>query len=369
MAVRVLSNGELVWCNVREKVPGSFELQVATGQVIELYTPLNLDLEFEKKDFEIHFLSKKGVRESEVYQVFERSLDKRLGWAIPVTSLSSDLHDYSNNIHFLRYAYVATKYALNELDGSVYSNSVEAVSDSFKLSDVFHEDTVFLVLSKDTFEEDFEFDINKVAPSLIKYGYVVQGKRDPSAVIHEIDIDPGTRKIYLERVSDSIIQYDLISDLMNSLFSYEGNPIFRFFYLYQIFEILIDCVYREEQASVVSELISVQGDSGKSKEVLERFNSIVSEKNRYNLLFKDYMTSEVDLVDLRNSCNRLLKAIDRTEANQFSGYFYTIRNFIFHQYRDFPMEESYLLDSVIHDLLQVLPKILCNFAVHNGADS
>lgn len=196
---------------------------------------------------------------------------------------------------------------------------------------------------------------------MMKNGYVRLGTRNPNEIKHEAASDI-VGKLYIEPVSSDIDSHKLIGELLNSSFSYEEKPVFKFFFLYQIIELLMDCIYQNEQELLIGKLIDVKGDLGKTKDALDKIQKFMSEKNRIKLLASNYTKIQSDLDDLKLSCNSLLAYLGREESNNFEGYFYRIRNFIFHQYRDFPTEGEEKLNEVIQDIINLMPSILYQFS-------
>lgn len=360
MPIKVDDFGSDLWYEVSEGAGCEFHLMHESGRTIDVDIPLKLDNSFKDKEFDIHFLVKKNVKESEIYQVYCRDWDRRIGWIIPAISLSSCLHDYSNNEHFLKYAYMGVRESLRKIDTNIFTYCISGEKEEVRYSSIFHEETVLLVLSKETWASDFEFNIDRMSPSLIKHGYVALSSRNPEEIHYEAKVNIS-EKLYLEQVSDEVNGCSLIGELLNSSFSYETKAVFRFFYLYQIIELLIDCVYKNEQEALVDELVNAKGDSGKTKDVIDKIQKFMSEKKRLSLLVNNYSNVGSELNELKQLCNLLLDDLNRDRSDSFEGYFYKIRNFIFHQYRDFPSESEEKLDEVITEVVNLIPSLLNKF--------
>ena len=165
MPVKVYYNGDDVWCEPTEDSDTGFHLPYSTNNSLSITTPLSLDTRFSDKNFEIFFLAKKNVKENEIYQVHAREIGRRIGWIIPAVSLGSDLHDFAQDENFLAYAYIAIKESLCILNQDVYSNSLPS-GDNANFIDIFHEKTILLVLSKETYGDNFQFNIDKATPTL-----------------------------------------------------------------------------------------------------------------------------------------------------------------------------------------------------------
>lgn len=368
MTVKILREGRVVECKLAEDLltDGSFVLCDDDQNEIIVETPLNLDSAFCEKSFDIHFYSKKDIKESDIFQVYLRDSDKRIGWLIPTLALSSIDHDFADNEHFLRYAYIAVRESLKVLDEKIYSINVDGSEGRIGFSDIFHDSTAILVICNDVLGDSFPFNKHRASPSLIRYGFVQLGEINPQLIQLNRDV-PAENRLYIEQVSALINNDRLISDLLNISIAFEDSPAFRFFLLYQIVELLIDEIYRIEQSSVVAELIKVQGDSRKTKDCLDKINRFMSEKHRLSLLVQEYSQSDAVFSNLKRACNLLLKNLGRSEENAFHGYFYQVRNFIFHQYRDFPKSELSSLQSIIDEFLDVLPGVLAAFEQPKGA--
>lgn len=361
MPIKVDFHGKVKWYRLSDSInEENFSLENDDGEKIDLDIPLKLDPSFKDKEFEVHFLAKKNVIENDIFQVFNCEFDKRIGWIIPSISFGSNNHDFANNPHFLKYAYIGVREALRYLDESIYSQSLNYDENKFGFSDIFHDSTVLLIISKETLIDGVQFDIDRASPSLIKYGYIRLGKINPEE-IEFIAESPNNTKLQIELISSELKSHQLISELLNFSFAYEPKSIFKFFFIYQIIELLIDDIYKNEQEKIVDDLVKAKGDSGLTKEALEKMKNFMSEKKRISLLVGKYANINGELNQLKYLCNNLLRSLKREEAEGFHDYFYTIRNFIFHQYRDFPPQSEVLLESIVKEFVDIIPLILSRY--------
>jgi len=174
-------------------------------------------------------------------------------------------------------------------------------------------------------------DLDMAIPSLIRYGFTKLTPKNPDHI--ELSANLLTdAKIKIYWTSKEIDSYPLISDLLTTHFSYEKNPAFRFFYVYQIIELLIDHVYKNENELLINELIAARGDQGKTKDTIDKIQKYNAEKKRLQLLVDEYTGIRSKLDPLKGLCNKLLKLLGREESQEFNVYFYSIRNFIFHKF-------------------------------------
>ena len=341
------------------------------NEFIEIQYILPVDNSFNGKTFDIFYLAKSYLRESDIFQVFDKKESKRIGWCIPITALASKDHDFINNEHFLRYAYIALKEVFRNFPNDVFTNLIDVShSDSISISDIFHESTALLIISRENLSESCILDLPKALPSLFRFGYVKLSMANPDFLTLNRE-SPVDKKLWIDFMSDQVDNSELIPPLLeNVAFCSEASAVLKFFYLYQIIELLLECIFKNEQKVVVRELLSCEDDCSKIKEVLEKVQATNSEKRRISLLMSRYSslaTSDLDL--LKSSCNQLLAEIDRKEGVEFCSYFYPVRNFIFHQFWNFPPQKVFLLEIVIDNLLDVLPIVLSSFRLPPISDN
>lgn len=363
MTIRAILSGKNVDLELASYSEDGFKLIDSQGVYddVLLSTPLHLDTAFDEKKFDVFFLAKKDILESDIFQVYDETRKVRIGWCIPINALDSTDHDFSSDTHFQKYAFSAIKSALMSIDDSIFTKELDIGSNfQIRLVDIFHSDTAILIISRETLVVDRAFEIECAMPSLIRHGYVRLSNISPDEITLS-GIRPENSKIQLKLISSDLGNHQVIDSLLHSAFAYETKAILCFFYLYQIFELLLEEIYQSEQLKIVNDLITAAGDSSKAKDALEKAQKISSEKKRIALLANVYSKSQGKLSNLKISCNALLKTIGRNEGKNFEEYFYSIRNFIFHQYRDFPIDKEQLLREVIYDVRDWLPDMLCSF--------
>ncbi|KPY00718.1 hypothetical protein NLO85_02145 [Pseudomonas savastanoi] len=363
MTIKAIISGEELELQLVSYSDEGFKLSDSKGlyEDILLSTPLTLNCEFSNKEFEVFFLAKKDILENHIYQIYDDSRKARIGWCIPVNALDSADHDFADNVHFQKYAFAAIKNSISSINDSIFIKKPDLSSSlQLRFSDLFHPSTAILIISKETLLANQIFEIERVTPSLIRHGYVRLTNTSPDDITLK-GTDPEGDKIHLKVTSSDLGNHQVIDSLLHSAFAYETKPLLCFFYIYQIFELLLEEIYQTEQSRIVDDLIIAAGDSSKAKEALEKAQRISSEKKRIGLLATEYSKQHGTLANLKTSCNILLKLMGRSEGTTFEEYFYSIRNFLFHQYRDFPSSQEQLLKDVIYDVRECLPGILCDF--------
>ncbi|MBF8637663.1 hypothetical protein IRZ48_00280 [Pseudomonas fulva] len=341
---------------------GNFVLNIAEGkETIEIATPLALDTEFHDLEFDVYFLIKRHIKESDIFQVVD-SNNARIGWCIPTNALGSDLHDYATDPHFLRYAYKAIEVALKNLNGDLYTaDAGYNESSQINFSDIFHPYTALLVVSRTNISERGAlFDFKRALPSLISHGYQPLTNKNPDLLKHH-GPSPTGKKLKITLTSHDIENQDLINSILSSILAYEENPTFRFFYVYQIFELLIENILKIEQEDVIEQLYKAKLDPARSREILRELKDMTGEKDRIKLLIEKYSACSSGLEDIRDACRNFLALVGNTCGTNFEDYFYPVRNFMVHRLRELPQAENSPLSPIVEHTLSLLPRILFNF--------
>ena len=338
---------------------GQLHLHFKNGESLPVETPLSLNYRVDADLYEVHFLLKKDLKESEIFQVYD-ARKQRIGWCIPALALSSDLHDYSENVHFLNYASAAMKNVLRAKYVNQFGVNIDLELNSLKLSDIYHSNVAILVINKNSLEVDDRFEIDRAVPSLAKYGYV-KFLSEYSCEIFLTADGPSDSKLKLKKVSEDLEQLVLISQLYHQLFYCESKAEFRFFFLYQLFELLLEEVFHCEEHRVFNEIEKAR-TSGKIKDALAKIGSLTSEKTRMNSLFSVY--TKVDsaaLLSLKSACTDFLRLAELDVPNECGQCLYAVRNKFIHEYWRSPEDTSDRLNFVANETIEVLEQIFASF--------
>jgi hypothetical protein len=330
-------------------------------------SPLPIDDAFKEKDFDVYFLVNSSTKESDIFQCWNRTANRRIGWIIPVAALDSAQHDYSKNEHFLRYAWVAMRLALASEQASVFCRKVDVAGRAeISFSELFDPSTALLIVSKETLADTCEFEFERAAASLASFGYVAPSSSDLLSLQMLMPLPTGP-KLYYDLASAEVGGSSVISSLIQGAVTSQSE-VLRFFYLYQIIELLIERVFVEEQADILRDLVSASGDSSRTKDVLYRMSEIANEKRRICILINQYTKIRDPLDPLRGACSDFLRIVGRTPGSTFENFLYPVRNFIFHQFRQVPAAALEVLEDINRELLRALPMFLSSFSVPTKAN-
>jgi hypothetical protein len=335
------------------------EPEADTGLTLSVAAPINVDRQFDSKEFFVHLFSKAELVESEIFQVVDHLRSKRIGWCIPVNALTSTDHDEAENVHFRRYAYAALKTCLNSFPAEIFTKHPQ-LEDSIKISisDILPDSTSVFIVSKETLEGDF--DIAQWIPAFAALGYFQLTSIDPINIyVRHAKI--SDKQVRITPASREIADLSHIHGIYTRAYPFEAKPHFQFFYLYQIVEALLELVFRKEQANLVQKLIASKDDLNGTKDLLDGASTNISEKRRMGLLARTYCQCEGDISEFVSVCNELLRLLGKKEGSNMETTLYPIRNFLFHQYRNFPSNGESVLGRVIESLASLLPVLLSNF--------
>lgn len=331
------------------------------GSPLNVKTRLKATDYVDFNDYFVFFFIKKDLVENEIFQVQDGNSGKRIGWCFPINSIDSGEHDYAENQHFRRYAFAATLKILNNLPSDVFINT-PTTKDGFSIhaSDAVHESTAALVISKNTLSRPFEID--RWLPTMAAKGYFALSSANPSLLqIKQPRITSA--RVKLLEVSPAVVQLERLKLVYTQAFPYEPKAVFRFFYLYQIVEHLMEIIFINEQARLVTRIIAAANDTNATKEVLEGMSQNSSEKSRIRLMVEKYSDTNTDLSSLITSCNILLNGLGKKDGATFENTIYPTRNQIVHRLIDFPESQLGNMENLITELMGFLQTLLSKFAI------
>lgn len=327
------------------------------SEIFSINSPLARDDSYNPADFQLFFLVKKDVLESDIYQVYDRSRDCRIGWVFPVIALDSTEHEFASNEHFVKYANVAKHRIFNDIVDGTFTLITEMYGkDSFEFGDFFHDSTAVLLVSKATLENN-DFNILDWLPSLSRYGYSLLTEKDPDGLM-PIGSKPTDTRVYINKIASELQNREFISLVYSDLVPYENHPLLLFFYCYQIIEIMLTLVFQVEQANLFAELGPpvAAGDVVKTKDVMEKIGQVNSEKYRIRQLTQKYLSYNIDSEELKEVCNEFLGTVKKDAGHTVADSIYRVRNFLFHQYHS----TSGAVESELKRVNVVFLKYLCD---------
>lgn len=273
------------------------------------------------EDYGYELFYRRDFVENDIFQVEEKSLQSRIGWIFPVVSIISNSHDYADNPHFCRYAYLAHFLLITSVikeEEIVSKDFFQIISDDFA-----NQNAIIFIYKKALVQGIDNYKIKDYFCSFYKYGYYLKDEIPNPVISH-----PSSGKIVITRISKCLIGNSFIDNFINTLY-YEKYPIIKFHILYQIIELLIEDVF------VFSLECTIKDFKDKkiyARSLRERISKVESEKDRINMLMEWCAVNEDVITTLNKECNDFLQLKRRPSFN-FPESLYAFRNFIVHDFR------------------------------------
>lgn len=328
-----------------------FILTSNNGVSLECENCLNLEEE-KTDDYCFVILNSKVLnKENDIYQVFDKKENIRLGWIFPIQALLSDEHDYAENIFFLRYAYVAISLLLNSIKEENQRDSSEVI----KLSDFFQEDFIILVLCQSNCNKISNFIIQDYIVDLFSYGYSFTPYDYNVNKVIEVD-----KCVRLSRISNDIRDKTFIIEVFQSLLVQTSLfPLAKFHILYQLVELLIADIFTYEFAGFIQKM---NMDTNNLFDLKDDLQKLTGEKYRVRELFNTYshINSEVK-ESLMSVCNKLLEQSDKKTKVEVGDSLYSVRCLIFHNYVSIPVESRKIIEEINDFFEGIVSELLITF--------
>lgn len=209
-------------------------IKIHIDYVLTIYRDNNNNTDHKHEDYSL-FILKSWVldKENDIFQVFDKEFYKepnrvRLGWIFPIQALLSNEHQYADNKHFLKYAYVAfLKLLKNEEKYTTFNPQFTTITNNYELTDFYGEDIIILVLSNSSLQKIDNFQIDNYITSLYSYGYYFC---EPTENLKEIDTrsdseNPSGKKLIIQKNSPCLQKEDYLYRLFKDLLKNEEHHL------------------------------------------------------------------------------------------------------------------------------------------------
>ena len=285
------------------------------------------------KNYGYKIFHKQNFQENDIFQIHESSIDRRIGWLMPISSIISKSHDFADNPHYCRYAFIAYQLLISyEIsDEELYTKEFDTL-----INEKFIEDDAVIFIYDYTLTKDVgDFKVENYYASFYMYGYYLKsGYLNPYCLS-----SPQNGKIKIKRTSDIIVNKDYLDKYFNQLFI-EENPFVKFHLLYQIIELLIEdiLIYSLEYT-----IYKFKNKKIYTRSLREQISKVEAEKDRIILLSNWCNVASDKYSDLHNLCNTFLQNKGRDPID-FPQSLYAFRNFIVHDFRYMTEDKNIVSD-------------------------
>lgn len=317
-------------------------------EILDIHPKLTLDNEYKLKDYDVFFMhnAREDCTESSIFQVYVGRV--RIGWIIPIQALNSDDHDEAENIHFLKYAFVAWEYLLEKCECEVLD------FENFDLFNNYSEDINLLVLCKENCSKVKNFCLDNYIVSLFEYGYSYNGLGNKYTPVKKIN-----KNLNLKPHSEFLNENTYLLELFKHQIPLEEEPLSRFYLYYQIVEIFIQQIFEYTFNDIVDELKNTADDPLDTK---ERLINLTNEKKRINILFNNCGKMDGTLLKiLNNKCIEWLKGCNLKIKETMPENMYQIRCHLVHRMYKLDSQARNMLIELDDLFLEVLIQLIFNF--------
>ncbi len=300
---------------------------------------------------------KRNVLENDIRIVRTKVDDNIAGWLIPLSALESVDHSKAQDTHYQQAGSIAVSLIFESLVRDQSTILKKTAPGFCKLTELLHDSCVVFVYNKKVIPWFEDIPINSSLFYL--QGYFRREVNNLGSVRCIAPVDAGDKEIIkLGRPSEAIDNQQIIHSLLNYSFAEEESPVLKFFFLYQIVELLIQQVLGEEYSIFLAD-IAESGLSVKQlqKKIKNRMEGDGQGK-RVVKLFNQYSQVSKEATDyLSSSVKNFLDCIEKGESgsDDIFGALYEVRNCIFHDFGGIQWKVS---DEIINDLVNATLSIL-----------
>lgn len=321
--------------------------------VCEYYPQLNLNPGFDPHNFKYYLLRNERDDYSEncIFQVYVSK--KRIGWIFPIQALQSNQHEYSEDVHFLKYAYVASYLLIQDIESI---NEKELPLENILLSDFYDEKLTVLILDKENINSIEDFSLEDYTVSLFQKGYSYSGKGNLTSEIEKED-----KRINLKPIAKELRNIKYIHTLFSKEIPKEQEAFAKFHVYYQIIEILIALIFEDKFGKFVKAL---DDDRNLLFDKRDELGTMVLEKQRVKWLFSNYVNvSMQESVRLNSQCEKILSLNEKKIHKTMAENLYSVRCLLVHNMYILNEESHDVLEEINRTFLDVLMEILLSFNI------
>lgn len=320
--------------DILAEVPFPFSDKNHKGELLKIE-------EVEEYDFSVYY--KKGIRELAFRETYlnvgeNGGNPQRLGWMLPIATLTTDDNEILDKEHMNQYVFFAYCFLLG--NDEVLKRIISDDDKSFgEILDELFTDGSLLVVNNNKKPDGFTF--KKVEISLARNGFY----RTPSGFCNPLINEAGslnlTRSSEILKNDDNYID-PYIEDFLTK-YAYNDNIFIRFFYLYQILEVLMN----QEMIQLLEDYLYLLNHAKPNYRKIENGLKEMTESKRLAKIVENAKLESDIIEKLDEKCNLYLES-DEDCLLKHPESIYQIRNHIVHRFRIVSGDEDGLIDICNH---------------------
>lgn len=263
---------------------------------------------------------------------------QRLGWMLPIATLTTDDQEILSKEHMNQYVFFSYCYLLGRDDvvDRIMSDGDKKIGE---ILDELFPDGSLLVVNNNRKPEGFTF--KKIELSLARNGFY----KSPSSFCNPLINEEENLNLTL---SAEILKNDgnyiepYIEDFL-AKYTYNDNIFIRFFYLYQILEVLMN----QEMIQLLEDYLYLLNHAKPSYRKIENGLKEMTESKRLAKIVENAKLKSDIIEQLDKKCNLYLES-DEDCLLKHPESIYQIRNHIVHRFRIVSGNEDGLIDICNH---------------------
>ncbi len=283
------------------------------------------------------------------------------GYLMRATTAFSKEAGYSDKKWFQKAALLTGYWALQFID----INQLPDNQNQFDAEELFSDSTSVLILDRTIalnykIEQTKQLDAQLFSLGFIRIKLPNAWKWTPGKYASQRLCSTLEKNLNFFVVPHQSTHQNFLDEVFTNFIPQASLPLVRFFYFYQIIELLIEEIADASINASLARLAEHKSNHNSSlfrKEALQ-LQSTFKEGVRLNTLFSLSQSFPQEFSILKEACNRSLMSIGASPGDNVSALLYDIRNQIFHNYRfsGASLEQSLpeineLLEVIIPDLL------------------
>ena len=260
--------------------------------------------------------------------------EERIGWIFPLNALESDVVESKGNL--LNYLYITYQILLNRIE--------ELNSSKCLIGDYYQKDSILCVVHKETANKlsGEEFNIDNYEMSLYMYGYsLIRSEERAKTIPHYIH--KYDKRIHIKRTK-SLCSDSFVNQLINNELPYADNFLYRFIFLYQFVEYLMDI---ESEQGIMDIIAKYNAGNIDKNTLLADVRDLISEPNLIKNIFNKVDIEKTILSSFSRECNQLFSNASFIPSSKDNPMlFYNLRNQIVHSYRKYLIQKEQLITTI-----------------------
>jgi hypothetical protein len=317
---------------VQEKNIRYFKLASSTNFEIQVpYIPKEIS-HWDIEKYEIYLFENPYLTaENDVFEVYEKTIDKRLGWIFPISTLESNESDLVGKKNFDNYRYVAY-WKLLKLN--ISSKLPLNYNEDYRISELFP-NIVVCILSKEEMKNIPDFNILNYIFSFFEFDFLLlsdslKGKAIYNKTTAINNIRKQKKRITLKKSGFDILSNQYIKSLFLEHLYQSEDFLVRYILLYQIVE-----YFMEEKSNKLleEEIEDFQNKKITKNSLRENILQHLSERKLIKKIFENISIPNTLKDDFIEKCSYLFNDIGEKPQSSFEDIFYDLRNLITHRFR------------------------------------